>query len=108
MEHLTEEERANMFTYFDFDNHWVNLFRTGSFYARLDFNKFSNSKVRADYVNAAEGLAHFHRGNETHVHTGLIENETLQTVSYEDHVAALLAAPIGPIEELALPTFLDG
>lgn len=77
MEHLTAEERANMFSYFDFDNHWTNMFRTGSFYSRLDFNKFSGRKARSDFVNAAEGLAQFHRGNKTHVHTGLIENETL-------------------------------
>ena len=82
------------------------MFRTGSFYARIDFNKFASNKVRADFVNATEGLAHFHRGNVTHVHTGLITNEVLQEVGYHDHIAALLA-PSDDILELPLPSFLN-
>ena len=29
-------------------------------------------------------------------------------MSYEDHIAALLAAPTAPVEELPLPTFFNG
>ena len=43
-----------MFAYFDFDNHFVNMFRTGSFYARLDFNKFSLRKLNQEFVNMSE------------------------------------------------------
>ena len=71
-----------MFSYFDFDNNFSNMFKTGQFYARLDYNKFSATKLNAEFVNAHEGLAIYHRGNETDRDTGLIKNETLQAVSY--------------------------
>ena len=41
------------------------------------------------------------------MHTGLITNEVLQSVSYQDHILALLAEPSGPEEALPLPTFLN-
>ena len=77
MDHLTETEQANMFAYFDFDNHFTNMFRSGSFFARLDFNKFSLQKLNTEFVSARESLAIFHRGNETDRNNGLIRNEVL-------------------------------
>ena len=82
MDHLTEDERSNKFTYFDFDSHFTNMFRSGSFYARLDFNKFSLRKLNAEFVTANESMAIFHRGNEINRNNGLIRNEVLPTVSY--------------------------
>ena len=52
-------------------------------------------------------MAIFHRGNEIHRHTGLVLNEVLQTVSYQEHVNLLLSEA-SEINELPLPTFLDG
>lgn len=106
-EHLTDEERANMFAYFDFDNHFVNMFRTGSFFARLDFNKFSLRKLNQEFVSASESVALFHRGNEVDRNNGLIKNEVLPTVSYQELKSRLLGQS-GPVEELELPTFLNG
>ena len=53
------------------------MFRSGSFYARLDFNKFSLRKLNAEFVNAKESMAIFHRGNEVSRNNGLILNEVL-------------------------------
>lgn len=52
-------------------------------------------------------MAIFHRGNEINRNNGLILNEVLQTVNYQEHVNKLLAQS-GPVDEITLPTFLDG
>lgn len=96
-----------MFAYFDFDNHFSNMFRSGSFYARKDYNKFSITKLNAEFLSATEAVALFHRGNEIDRDTGLIRNEVVPKVSYADHIATLLAES-GPVDDLPLPNFLDG
>jgi len=94
-------------TFFDFDNHFTNMYRSGSFFARLDFNKFCQRKLSDDFVNAAESLVLFHKGNEVCRSTGLIKSEGFAKVSYSDHVRALLARS-APVEELPSPAFFDG
>ena len=97
-----------MFAYFDFDNHFCNMYRSGSFYARLDFNKFSLQKINSEFVNASESMAIFHRGNEIDRNNGLIRNEVLETRSYQDLKNKLLSPPDANVEDLELPTFLNG
>ena len=109
MDCLTEEERANMFAYFDFDSQFVNMYRSGQFYARTDYNKFSLVKLNDQFMNFRSNVERVHRGNEADRNTGLIKNEALQTVQYADHISSLLASSrINELNELALPIFFNG
>ena len=45
-----------MFSYFDFDNHFVNMYRAGQFFARLDCNKFSLTKLNAEYLDFKDNV----------------------------------------------------
>jgi len=80
-----------MYTFFDFDAQFINMYRSGQFYARNDCNKFSLVKLNDQFMNFRSNVARVHRGNEADRSTGLIKNEALETVRYADHVSNLLA-----------------
>ena len=53
------------------------MVRSGSFFARKDYNKFSSKKINEDFLSIQEWLDTVHRGNALDRGTGLIRNTQL-------------------------------
>ena len=79
-----------MFAFFDFDNTFCNMYRSDKFYARTDCNKFSTTKLTAEFNNYHDNIARVHRGNDIDTDNGQIKNTVLPTVAYSEHVNNLL------------------